>query len=120
MERRSADGEGKGTAGSDIRAEATKNPADAGPRAPAGRRAPGRRARTAGPCGPEGGPAWCPDGPPGGRPGAYPFTSTRRTIRRYWPLDPTHVWSVMDGLPCAAQAQLAPVVGRVVFHHLTT
>ena len=121
MERRSADGEGKGTAGSDIPGRGYQEPGGCGSAGTLGVLGGQAGVRTGEPSGGRTGePARCPNGPPGGRPGAYPLTSTRRTIRRYWPLDPTHVWSVMDGLPCAAQAQLAPVVGRVVFHHLTT
>jgi hypothetical protein len=41
-------------------------------------------------------------------------------MRRYSLFDPTHVWIVMLGRACAAHAQDAEVVGRVVFHQITT
>ena len=40
-------------------------------------------------------------------------------MSRSWPVDPTHVWSVMLGRDWAAHAHDAAVVGGVTFHQIT-
>src|SRR5206468_3285304 len=58
---------------------------------------------------------------PGRAPSSAPdqATRTRRTMSRYWLLDPRHVWSVMLGTDWAAHAHDAAVVGATTFHQMT-